>query len=202
MEVSGTGCRRRAIPRVGLCAVGAALWRPRRDPARAKPLRRSYAIILAPSLMKLKPTRDERADIPALGKKLTVDTALTWGAWVQWISFPRMDFFATMDSLLGPSGFGKRANRDAGEGRRPVASLHNGRLVECGKQGDQGEACDAPAVDRGSDDNRDNQSCCIAGRRRRTSGGTMHLSSSFNARLEAGGSAMGLHLPERSRLQF
>jgi hypothetical protein len=100
-------------PEAGLSAVGAVLWRPRRDPARAKPLRRSYAIILAPSLMKLKPTRDELADT-ALGKKFTLDTALTWGAWVQWISFPRMDFFATMDSLLGPSGFGKRANRDAG----------------------------------------------------------------------------------------
>jgi hypothetical protein len=93
MEVSGTGCRRRAIPRAGLCAVGAALWRPRRDPARAKPLCRSYAIILAPSLMKLKPTRDEPADIPALDKKFTVDTALTWGG------LGPMDFFPTSGFL-------------------------------------------------------------------------------------------------------
>jgi hypothetical protein len=42
-------------PEAGLSAVGAVLWQPRRDRARAKPLRRSYAIILAPSLMKLKP---------------------------------------------------------------------------------------------------------------------------------------------------
>src|SRR5215475_2606057 len=70
------------------------------------------------------------------------------------------------------------------------------------RTGDQGEACNAPALDRGSNDDRDDQLCCIAGRHRRTSRSTMHFSSSFNARREAGRSAMGLHLPERSHLQF
>jgi hypothetical protein len=199
MEVLGTGCQRRAIP----TAVLRMLSGPRYGGLVEILFEQSRPPILCHHLGAFahEAEADEQTDIPALGKTFTVDTAFARSAWIQRISFPRVDFFPTMDSLLGPSGFGKRENRDAGEGRRPIASLHKaGWLNVVSKR--PGEACDAPAVDRGSDDNRDNQSCCIAGGHRRTSNSTMHLSSPFNARLEAGGSAMGLHLPERSHLQF
>jgi hypothetical protein len=155
MEVLGTGCQRRAIP----TAVLRMLSGPPYGGLVEILFEQSRPPILCHHLGAFahEAEADEQADIPTLGNKFTVDTAFAWSAWIQWISFPRVDFFPTMDSLLGPSGFGKRENRNAGEGRRPIASLHEaGWLNVVSKR--PGEACDAPAVDRGSDDNRNNQS--------------------------------------------
>src|SRR5262249_10856121 len=74
-EAMNLGHQWRAISTAGSSApVGAAPWRPRRDPVEPRrpagpPL---CAIILAPSIMKLNPAGDEPADadIPALVKEI------------------------------------------------------------------------------------------------------------------------------------
>jgi hypothetical protein len=128
-----------------------------------------------------------------LGRKFTVDTLFALRAEIQWISFPLWTH--------GSEWLGKKANpAPLKAGAQSRAFWRQG--VECAEQAIRGEACNAPALDRGSDDDRDDQSCSLAGGHRRTSGSTMHFFSPFNARLEAGRSAMGLHLPKRSHLQF